>query len=86
MQLINTLPCSWKRNILEVTEVRGRSIDFCVYDNDLIKNSQAYVINKLNNKELYIIQHVTLRENLLSYLRDVLFNSIIRIIRPVFFI
>ena len=86
MQLVNTLPCSWERNILEVREVRGRSIDFCVYDNDLIKNSQAYVINKLNNKELYIIQHVTLGENLLSYLRDVLFNSIIRIIRPVFFI
>ena len=71
MQLINALPCSWKRNILKVGEVRGSSIDFCVYDNYLIKNSQACVINKLNGNELYIIQHVKISQNLLhSYITN----------------
>lgn len=62
MQLINALPCFWKINILKV---RGGSIDFCVYDNDVIKSSQPYVINKLNSNELYIIQHVKISWNLL---------------------
>ena len=62
MQLINVLPCSWKRKILQN---RGNSINLCVYDSHLSKNSQVYAVNKQNSKELYIIQNIQISQNLL---------------------
>lgn len=55
MQLINVLPCSWKRNILED---RGHFSNFCVYDNHPVKDSKVFAVNKLNNKELYLFQNM----------------------------
>ena len=50
MQLINTLPCTWKRNLLQN---RGNPSNLCVYDNCLSKNSQICAVNKFNRKEIY---------------------------------
>lgn len=70
MQLINTLPCSWKTIILEDI---GNSISISVYNNYLIKNSQVYVVNKLNSKELHVTQ------NMKNNLVETCFTVILRI-------
>ena len=51
IQLINALTCTRKINVLEI---RRNSSNLCVYHNYLSKNSQIYVVNKVNSKELYI--------------------------------
>ena len=52
MQLINSIPVSWKINIMEV---KGNPVSLCIFNCHLIK-SQIYVINRLNSKELYSVQ------------------------------
>ena len=52
MQLINSVPVSWKINIMDV---KGNPVSLCIFNCHLIK-SQIYVINRLNSKELYAVQ------------------------------
>jgi len=54
MQLIESIPNTWKKNILDDN---GSSKNLCIYDSHLIRKSQVYVINRLNSKELYSIQN-----------------------------
>ena len=75
LQLVNALPCSWKRNILKV---RGSSTDFCVYENHLIKSSKGYKINKRNSKELYIIQHIKISQTYFTVILRINFPNKIR--------
>ena len=45
MQLIDSIPLFWKINIMDL---KGNSIDLCIFDCHVIKKSQNYVINRLN--------------------------------------
>ena len=53
MQLIDSIPLSWKRNILDD---EGNLVNLCSFDWHLIK-SQIYVNNRLNSKKLYGMQN-----------------------------
>ena len=48
LQLIDSTPVSWKRNIMDD---KVNSINLCTF------NCQIYVINRLNSKELYAMQN-----------------------------
>jgi len=54
MQLIESVPTNWKKNILDDKDL---SKNLCFFESHLIKNTQIYVINRLNSKELYSIQN-----------------------------
>ena len=55
MQLIDSsIPVSWKINNMDD---KGNSINLCIFDCLLIKDSQIYVTNRLNSKELYAMQN-----------------------------